>query len=178
MIFLWSKKISHWAHTSPPASSVTLAVHSFLLCRHAISSDFVNQLNGLHFCMKRRHSTCDWAEIRISQTQKPVKSWYFLRFTCHHCQKLAWVLSWVHLGQCSAAVGCRGCVFCIWSWSVQSGRLSVEIRIFQCCFNICLYTTTQNPSSWSQQTESSQTSQGLQMLSPIPYMPLVYSYMI
>lgn len=70
----------------------------------------------------------DWDEVRISQTQKPVKSWYFLRFTCHHCQKLAWALSRLQLGQCSAAAGCRGCVFYIWSQSAQIWKISVEIR--------------------------------------------------
>ena len=88
ILLLWSRKTSHWTHTYPPASSVTLAVHSFLLCRPALSSDFVSKLKGLHFCLERRHSTYDLDEIRITQTHKPGKSWYFLGFTCHHCWKL------------------------------------------------------------------------------------------
>lgn len=61
----------------------------FLLCRPALSSDFVSKLKGLHFCLERRHSTYNPDEIRIPQIHKPGKSWYFLGFICRHCWKLS-----------------------------------------------------------------------------------------
>jgi len=59
-----------------------------LLCRPAVSLDFVSKRKGLHFCLERRHSTHDFDEIRNTWAQKPGKSWYFLGFTCRHWWKL------------------------------------------------------------------------------------------